>query len=151
MPAGQIKAGIACDGRKKRHIGSCSTGNEAGFEEAIRACSRVNGNASMRFEPSGARDVRDHAAQSWLPLRSQKAIRRVRPARREAGTKDGAGMESKEKRKEAIRKFKRSANRPSAPLPVRSTVSGRVLVGASRNLECTKNGFWFTLRNGSHN
>ncbi len=33
---------------------------------------------------------------------------------------------------------------------MRCTATGRVWVGASRNLEGAKNGFWFCLRNGCH-
>ncbi len=33
---------------------------------------------------------------------------------------------------------------------VRCTESGRVWVGASRNLDATRNGLWFSLRHGSH-
>jgi hypothetical protein len=33
---------------------------------------------------------------------------------------------------------------------IRCTASGRVWVGASRNLDATRNSFWFSLRHGSH-
>ena len=33
---------------------------------------------------------------------------------------------------------------------MRCTISGRAWVGASRNLDATKNGCWFMLRNGGH-
>jgi hypothetical protein len=58
-------------------------------------------------------------------------------------------MESKESRKEAIRKFKERKPLLGA-YAVRCTATGRVWVGASRNLDATKNGCWFCLRNGSH-
>ena len=52
-------------------------------------------------------------------------------------------------KKEAIRKFKEQKPLLGA-YAVRCTVSGRVWVGASRNLDATKNGCWFSLRNGGH-
>ena len=58
-------------------------------------------------------------------------------------------MPSKEARKEAIRKFKERKPLLGA-FAVRCTVTGRVWVGASRNLEATKNGTWFSLRHGGH-
>lgn len=58
-------------------------------------------------------------------------------------------MLSKEFRKEAVRKFKEQ--KPGVGIyAVRCTANGRTWVGASRNLEATKNGCWFCLRNGSH-
>jgi hypothetical protein len=58
-------------------------------------------------------------------------------------------MESNLEKKEAIRKFKEQ--KPSlGAYAVRCTVSGQVWVGASRNLEATRNGCWFTLRSGGH-
>jgi hypothetical protein len=58
-------------------------------------------------------------------------------------------MSSKEERKEAIRKFKE--RKPLLGVfAVRCTATGRVWVGVSRNLDATKNGSWFCLRNGSH-
>jgi hypothetical protein len=58
-------------------------------------------------------------------------------------------MPCNESKKESIRKFKEQK-----PLvgtyAVRCTATGRVWVGASRNLDATKNGCWFMLRNGSH-
>ncbi len=58
-------------------------------------------------------------------------------------------MESKIEKKEAIRKFKEL--KPSlGAYAVRCTTSGSVWVGASRNLDATRNGCWFTLRNGGH-
>lgn len=58
-------------------------------------------------------------------------------------------MISKESRKEALRKFKERKPLVGA-YAIRCTVTGRVWVGVSRNLEATKNGSWFTLRSGSH-
>jgi hypothetical protein len=58
-------------------------------------------------------------------------------------------MESKAARKEAIQKFKE--RKPALGVfAVRCTVSGRVWVDVSRNLDAAKNGTWFGLRNGSH-
>ncbi len=58
-------------------------------------------------------------------------------------------MISKERKKEAINEFKE--HKPAIGIYlVRSTGSGQVWVGPSRNLDATKNGIWFTLRNGSH-
>jgi hypothetical protein len=58
-------------------------------------------------------------------------------------------MQSKESKKEIIRKFKERKPLVGA-YAVRCTTTGRVWVGASRNLDATKNGCWFCLRNGSH-
>jgi hypothetical protein len=58
-------------------------------------------------------------------------------------------MPSKESRKEAARKFKEK-KRLLGAYAIRCTVTGRVWVGVSRNLDATKNGSWFTLRTGSH-
>jgi hypothetical protein len=58
-------------------------------------------------------------------------------------------MPSKESRKEAIRNFKEQKVLAGA-YAVRCTVTGRVWVGVSRNLDATKNGCWFMLRSGSH-
>jgi hypothetical protein len=58
-------------------------------------------------------------------------------------------MPSKESRKESIRKFKEQKSILGA-YAVRCTATGRVWVGVSRNLNATKNGSWFCLRNGSH-
>jgi len=58
-------------------------------------------------------------------------------------------MQSKESRKEAIRKCKEQKPLLGA-YAVRCTVTGHVWVGVSRNLDATKNGSWFTLRTGSH-
>jgi len=58
-------------------------------------------------------------------------------------------MLSKESRKEAVRSFKDL--KPSIGIySVRSAISGRTWVGASRNLEAMKNSCWFQLRNGLH-
>ena len=58
-------------------------------------------------------------------------------------------MESKAARKGAIQKFKE--RKPARGVfAVRCTATGRVWVDASRNLDATKNGSWFCLRNGSH-
>ncbi len=55
----------------------------------------------------------------------------------------------KEQRKEAIRKFKE--RKPLRGVyAVRCTATGRVWVGASRNLDAIRNRSWFSLRNGSH-
>ena len=58
-------------------------------------------------------------------------------------------MPCKESKKEAIRQFKEQKP-PVGTYAVRCTATGRVWVGASRNLDATKNGCWFMLRNGSH-
>jgi hypothetical protein len=58
-------------------------------------------------------------------------------------------MESKAARKEVIKKFKERKSLLGA-FAVRCTATGQVWVGASRNLDATKNGSWFCLRNGSH-
>lgn len=58
-------------------------------------------------------------------------------------------MPSKESRKEAIRQFKERKPLLGA-YAVRCTATGRVWVGVSKNLNATKNGTWFSLRNGSH-
>ena len=58
-------------------------------------------------------------------------------------------MLAKESRKESIRKFKEKKSLLGA-YAVRCTTTGSVWVGASRNLDATKNGCWFCLRNGSH-
>jgi hypothetical protein len=58
-------------------------------------------------------------------------------------------VQSKEERKEAIKKFKERKSLLGV-FAVRCTATGRVWVGASRNLEATKNGSWFCLRTGSH-
>lgn len=58
-------------------------------------------------------------------------------------------MPSKESRKESIRNFKEQKTVLGA-YAVRCTKTGKVWVGASRNLNATKNGTWFCLRSGSH-
>jgi hypothetical protein len=58
-------------------------------------------------------------------------------------------MPSRELRKESIRKFKEQKTLLGA-YAVRCIVTGQVWVGVSRNLSATKNGCWFTLRNGLH-
>jgi hypothetical protein len=58
-------------------------------------------------------------------------------------------MLSKESRKEIIRECKERKSIIGV-YAVRCTANGRTWVGASRNLEATKNGCWFCLRNGSH-
>jgi hypothetical protein len=58
-------------------------------------------------------------------------------------------MQLKESRKESIRKFKEQKPLLGA-YAVRCTATGHVWVGISRNLEATKNGCWFCLRNGLH-
>ena len=58
-------------------------------------------------------------------------------------------MHSSAARKEAIRKFKERKPLRGA-FAVRCTATGRIWVGSSRNLDATKNGSWFSLRNGSH-
>jgi hypothetical protein len=58
-------------------------------------------------------------------------------------------MQSKLDRKEAIRKFKERKPLLGA-FAVRCTANGRIWVGTSRNLEATKNGFWFSLRIRRH-
>jgi len=58
-------------------------------------------------------------------------------------------MSSRDSRKEAIRKFKEQ--KPlSGAYAIRCTVTSRVWVGISKNLDATRNGSWFTLRNGLH-
>jgi hypothetical protein len=58
-------------------------------------------------------------------------------------------MPCKESKKESTRKFKEQKPRVGT-YAVRCTATGMVWVGASRNLDATKNGCWFMLRNGSH-
>jgi hypothetical protein len=58
-------------------------------------------------------------------------------------------MQSKVTRKESIREFKERKSLLGA-YAVRCVVTGRVWVGASRNLNATKNGCWFCLRGGLH-
>ena len=54
-----------------------------------------------------------------------------------------------EQRKEAIRKFKEKKPLLGA-FAIRCTATGQVWVGASRNLDATRNGSWAFLRNGGH-
>ncbi len=53
-------------------------------------------------------------------------------------------------RREKLSENTRSRRFLSAPMRVRCIASGAVWVGASRNLDATRNGCWFTLRSGSH-
>ena len=56
-------------------------------------------------------------------------------------------MPTKEDRKEAIRRFKEQ--KPDVGIyALRCTATGHVWVGASKNLEATRNRCWFSLRNG---
>lgn len=58
-------------------------------------------------------------------------------------------MLSKESRKESVRKFKE--RKPGIGIyAVRCVSSERAWVGASKNLEATRNGCWFCLRSGLH-
>lgn len=58
-------------------------------------------------------------------------------------------MLSKDQRKEAISQFKE--RKPLLGIfAVRCASNGQVWVGASRNLDATRNGTWFALRLGSH-
>ena len=52
-------------------------------------------------------------------------------------------------RKQAIREFKERKT-PRGIFAIRSTLANRVWVGASRNLDAAKNGYWFALRLGLH-
>ena len=52
-------------------------------------------------------------------------------------------------RKEAIRKFKERKT-PRGAFAVRCRATGRVWVGASRNLDAARNGAWFCLRQGGY-
>ncbi len=64
--------------------------------------------------------------------------------------KDGEiEMHLKESRKESIRRYKEQKPLLGA-YAVWCKATGRVWVGASRNLDATKNGCWFCLRNGLH-
>jgi len=58
-------------------------------------------------------------------------------------------MQSKVSRKESIRQFKERKSLLGA-YAVRCTITGKVWVGTSRNLDATKNGCWFCLRGGLH-
>lgn len=52
-------------------------------------------------------------------------------------------------KKEAIRKFKEQKV-PQGVYAVRSSVTGNVWVGSSRNLDATRNRTWFALRMGNY-
>ncbi len=54
-----------------------------------------------------------------------------------------------EQRKEAIRKFKEKKALLGA-FAIRCVATGEVWVGASRNLDATRNGSWAFLRNAGH-
>ena len=58
-------------------------------------------------------------------------------------------MLSREQKKEAISKFKERKTALGV-YAVRCSVSGRVWVGTSRNLDATRNGTWFSLRQKLH-
>lgn len=58
-------------------------------------------------------------------------------------------MLSREFRKEVIRNFKEQKSTIGV-YAVRSKVSGHAWVGASKNLEATRNSCWFQLRNKLH-
>lgn len=58
-------------------------------------------------------------------------------------------MLSKEQKKEAINQFKERKPFLGA-FAVRCTANGQTWVGASRNLDATRNNIWFSLRHGSH-
>ncbi|MFZ1941752.1 MAG: GIY-YIG nuclease family protein [Terracidiphilus sp.] len=58
-------------------------------------------------------------------------------------------MPSREFRKQAVRSFKEQKSTIGV-YSVHSTVSGRTWVGASKNLEATRNSCWFQLRNKLH-
>lgn len=58
-------------------------------------------------------------------------------------------MLSRERKKEAIGKFKEQKISLGV-YAVRCTATSRVWVGSSRNLDATRNGIWFALRNGGH-
>jgi hypothetical protein len=52
-------------------------------------------------------------------------------------------------RKEAIREFKERKT-PRGVFAIRCAKTNRVWVGASRNLDAAKNGYWFGLGTGKH-
>lgn len=58
-------------------------------------------------------------------------------------------MTASEARKEAIRKFK-ERKAPRGIFAIRCTVTGRVWVESSRNLDAAHNSSWFCLRNNLH-
>jgi hypothetical protein len=53
-----------------------------------------------------------------------------------------------EQKKEAIRQYKE--RKPNAGIYAVRCTTGRVWIGASRNLDATRNGLWFALRAGAH-
>lgn len=58
-------------------------------------------------------------------------------------------MPTKESRKESIRQYKE--RKPLVGIyAVRCATNGHTWVGSSKNLEATRNGCWFSLRNGTH-
>jgi len=61
----------------------------------------------------------------------------------------GNVMQSRQSRKETIRQFKEQRSEIGI-YAVRCLITGSVWVGGSKNLGATKNGCWFTLRNGLH-
>src|SRR5689334_7838498 len=58
-------------------------------------------------------------------------------------------MSSNIDRKQAIRKYKEQKI-PLGTYAVRCTATGDVWIGASRNLDATKNSCWFSLRHNGH-
>jgi len=58
-------------------------------------------------------------------------------------------MQPKADRREAIRKFKEQKPLTGA-FALRCPAAGRIWVGAARNLEATRNRYWFCLRHGDH-
>lgn len=58
-------------------------------------------------------------------------------------------MHTKEARKEAIRKFKEQKPHRGV-FAMQCTATARIWVGSSPNMDGSKNGLWFCLRNGSH-
>jgi hypothetical protein len=58
-------------------------------------------------------------------------------------------MLSTEQKKEAIRQYK-ERKAAAGIYAVRCPATSRVWVGASRNLDATRNGLWFSLRAGAH-
>jgi hypothetical protein len=58
-------------------------------------------------------------------------------------------MQSKESRKELVRRYK-EIKVQAGIYAVRCSATGRVWVGPSRNLSATKNGLWSGLRAGFH-
>jgi hypothetical protein len=58
-------------------------------------------------------------------------------------------MQSKDSRKESVRKFKEQKPLLGA-YAVRCMATGHTWVGVSRNLNAARNGCWFMLRSGQH-